>query len=251
MFLFNKRLIKLLIISGFSAECNRTEIIHRFERSVMLKFIHDVMSPVTQFGKNGFLAQIGKGANAQIKFLKVHVCNIGGDGQFLDDIGGCHCGRKIRNCRICKDTATSRVVITDKDSIRYREDSEHEFLVKRAGQLDNLKFLAGAQGRRYIADEAQKAVEDRMKTLSLKAGRNPLYRLFYYFNAKNITSLHRSLYPDRLHVILKGIVEKTIAWTLSIVHNLGYIDGDYKDSEKKLDRRVSTFPDFQTYEFFR
>ena len=62
MFLFNKRLIKLLIILGFSAECNRTEIIHRFERSVMLKFIHDVMSPVTQFGKNGFLAQIGKGA---------------------------------------------------------------------------------------------------------------------------------------------------------------------------------------------
>ena len=242
---------KLLIISGFDAECHRTEIIKRWERSVMLKFIHDSLSPVTQFGKNGYLAQIGKGANAQIKFLKVHVCNIGGDGAFLDDVGGCHCGRMIRNCRICKDTATSRVVIIDKDSIRYRDDNEHEFLVKRAGQLDNLRYLAGAQKRRYTPDDEQKAVEARMKTLSLKPGRNPLYKLFYYFNAKNITSLHRSLHPDRLHVILKGIVEKTIAWTLSIVHNLGYIDAAYKDSMKKLDKRVSTFPDFQTYEFFR
>ena len=217
----------------------------------MLKFIHDVISPVTQFGKNGFLAQIGRGANAQIKFLKVHVVNIGGDGQFLDDLAGCHCARKIRNCRLCKDTATSRIVIAGKDSIRYRDDNEHELLVKRAGQLANLKFLAAAQGRRYALDEAQEKVESRIATLSLRGGRNPLYRLYYYFNAKKITSLHRSLHPDRLHVILKGIVEKTIAWTLSIVHNLGYIDPEYKDSMKKLDRRVSTFPDFQTYEFCR
>ena len=54
----------------------------------MLKFIHDVIAPVTQFGKNGFLAQIGKGVNAKIKFLKVHVVNIGGDGQFQDALGG-------------------------------------------------------------------------------------------------------------------------------------------------------------------
>jgi len=59
------------------------------------------------------------------------------------------------------------------------------------------------------------------------------------------------LHPDRLHVILKGIVEKTIAWTLSIVYNLGFIDAAYKDSMKKLDKRASSFPDFQTYEFFR
>ena len=217
----------------------------------MLKFIHDVISPVTQFGKNGFLAQIGRGANAQIKFLKVHVVNIGGDGQFLDALAGCHCARKIRNCRLCKDTATSRIVIASKDSIRYRDDNEHELLVKRAGQLASLKFLAAAQGRRCALDEAQEQVESRIATLLLRGGRNPLYRLYYYFNAKNITSFHRSLHPDRLHVILKGIVEKTIAWTLSIVHNLGYIDPAYKDSMKRLDRRVSTFPDFQTYEFCR
>ena len=130
MFVLNK----LLIISGFDAECNRTEIIKRWERSVMLKFIHDALSPVTQFGKNGYLAQIGKGANVQIKFLKVHVCNIGGDGQFLDGIGGCHCGRMIRNCRICKDTATSRVVIIDKDSIRYRDDKQRARVLSEASR---------------------------------------------------------------------------------------------------------------------
>jgi hypothetical protein len=102
-----------------------------------------------------------------------------------------------------------------------------------------------------VVDEEQKKVEDRLEVLALTAGRNPLYRLFYYFNAKNITSFHRSLHPDRLHVILKGIVEKTIAWTLSIVYNLGLVDKTYKDSMKTLDRRVSAFPDFQTYEFFR
>jgi hypothetical protein len=217
----------------------------------MLKFLHDVVAPVTQFGKNGFLAQIGRGANAQIKFLKVHVLNIGGDGQFLDDLAGCHNAKKIRNCRMCKDRASGRIVMTGVESFKFRDDNEHEFLVKRAGQLESLRILAAAEGRRYRFDEAQRTVVDRLESLSLVGGRNPLYKLFYYFNAKKITSFHRSLYPDRLHVILKGIVEKTIAWTLSIVHNLGIIDAAYKDSIKILDKRISTFPDFQTYEFFR
>ena len=229
----------------------RKDIIKRFERSVMLKFIHDSVASVTEFGQNGYLAQIGKGAKAQTKFLKVHVVNIGGDGQFQDGIAGCSCQRTIANCRLCKDRATSRIVIASKESIRYRDDNEHELLVKRAGQLQNLKFLASAGRRRYVVDEEQEKVEDRLEVLSLTAGRNPLYRLFYYFNAKNITSFHRSLHPDRLHVILKGIVEKTIAWTLSIVHNLGLVDKTYKKSMKELDTRVAAFPDFQTYEFFR
>ena len=240
-----------MIISGIDAKYRRDAIIRGYERSVMLKFIHDAVAPVTQFGKNGFLAQIGKGTNAEIKFLKVHVVNIGGDGEFQDGLGGCNCQRQIANCRMCKDRATSRIVIFGKESIRYRDDNEHELVVKRAGQLENLRIRAAAEGRRLVLDAAQQAVLDRLETLSLTGGRNPLYRLFYYFNAKNITSFHRSLHPDRLHVILKGIVEKTIAWSMSIVHNLGIIDKTYKDSMKTLDKRVSTFPDFQTYAFFR
>ena len=220
----------------------------------MLNFLHDIMAPVAAFGKNGFIVQIGKEPNAVVKFVKIHVFQIGGDGIELDGLVGCHNGCVIRNCRQCLDTATSRLVILGERDIEYRNDNQHEFLVERMGELWKQRILSAAYNHRHTMTEDQTALESKFNTLGLKPGKNPLYRLFYYFNGKGISGLHQSLHPDRLHVILKGIVEKTIAWSLSIVYNIMRMDGKashYRESMRKLDQRVSSFPIHQTYECFR
>ena len=212
------------------------------------------MAPVATFGKNGFLVQIGTGHRAVKKFVKVHVYNISADGKESDELGGCHNGRIIRNCRQCLDVATTRLVIRSESDIKHRPDNEHEFVVQRMEEVWKLRISAAAQNQRHIMTEDQKALETKFKSLDLTQGRNPLYRLFYYFNGKGIAGFHQSLYPDRLHVILKGIVEKTISWSLSIVYNIMQMDGkasEYNQSMNKLDKRIAAFPTHQAYECFR
>ena len=55
-------------------------------------------------------------------------------------------------------------------------------------------------------------------------------------------------------MILKGIVEKTIAWTLSIVYSIMRMSGKkgaYSESMGTLDARIQAFPNLQAYECFR
>lgn len=222
-------------------------ICQEFKRSVLLQFLYEIVAPVAQYGNNGFLAQIGRGVHAVTKFFKVHVLNFVGDGELLDFLAGTQHSRINRNCRCCMDVATSRLLIRGEDAIEYRRDNFHELVVKRMGQLMDKVVLE----RHRIVDATEKMIRDKANSLCVNAGTNPLYRLFYYFNSKNITSFHQSLYPDRLHVILKGIVEKTISWTLSILHDVMHLVPGYKDSMRKLDSRISEFPVHQSFEFFR
>lgn len=216
-------------------------------RSAELNFLHDIVAPVTQFNKNGFLARVGRGSNSVVKFFKVHVLNISGDGELLDALAGANCKRVNRNCRSCMDVATSRLLMPGEDRIEYRSDHSHELAVKRMGALMK-KFVL--ERRRF--SETDKVWKRRTNSLCITPGLNPLYRLFYYFNGKGITSFHRSLYPDRLHVIFKGIVEKTIAWTLAIVYDvMKLFPAQYARSMSIIDERTSAFPDHQAFEFYR
>ena len=209
--------------------------------------MYDILAPVAKYGKNGVLAQIGRGAHAVTKFLKVHVLNFVGDGELLDYLAGAQHSRVNRNCRCCMDGATSRLLIPGEDAIVYRIDNHHELVVKRMGQLMDKVALE----RHRIVAPNEKLIREHCNSLCVNAGTNPLYRLFYYFNSKRITSFHQSLYPDRLHVILKGIVEKTISWTLSILHDVKDLIPGYRDNMRNLDSRISAFPVHQAFEFFR
>ena len=241
-------------LGNFVHANHQKEIIQFAERSALLNFLYDVMAPVAAFGKNGFLAQIGNGQDAEIKFLKIHVVSIGGDGAELDMLGGCQNGRMYRNCRLCLDATTAKLVYRSEDDIKYRNDNEHEFVVKRMAELWKRRKVASARGKQHIMLEGHKKLENNFNELDLTPGRNPLYRLFYYFNGIGISGFHQSLHPDRLHVILKGIVEKTIAWTLSIVYSIMTMSGKngaYSESMGTLDARIKAFPNLQAYECFR
>jgi len=164
----------LLLPENITTRKHQDEIIKFVERSTMTNFLHDIMAPVATFGKNGFLVQIGRGPGAVVKFVKIHVLQIGGDGAELDWLGGCHNKCVIRNCRLCLDSATSRLVISSERDIEYRNDNQHEFIVKRMGELWKLRILAAAQNHRHVMSEEQVHLESKFNTLDLTPGKNPL-----------------------------------------------------------------------------
>jgi len=71
-----------------------------------------------------------------------------------------------------------------------------------------------------------------------------MYELFYYANCRGIgRGLHGSCWPDMLHVVLKGIVEKTLAWSLAIVYGIHRLAGKrWITGMALLDDRVANFP---------
>ena len=73
---------------------------------------------------------------------------------------------------------------------------------------------------------------------------------------RGITSLHRSVYPDYLHVIEKGLIEKTISWTLMIITAVQSMSNKsdaiyYGDNFAVLDARIATFVHQQPFNFVR
>ena len=106
---------------------------------------------------------------------------------------------------------------------------------------------------RHITTVAEMNVLIDLKNYGLASGENPLYNLFSELNGngKGILSLHKAVHPDRLHVVLKGIIEKTISWTLSIISNMRSFLKSRPNSMELLDSRVIAFPYIQAYEFCR
>lgn len=220
------------------------------KKNAMISFFLEIMNPVCNRDNNMFLVQIGRGDKAVLRIVKVFLAHIGGDGEFLDWLIGTSHRCILRNCRICMDAATSRLVLRP-DKIVYRDDVEHSRLVKAGEQLERKRIAAKINGRQYKASVHEENTETELANYSMRSGENPLYPLFSELNERGILSLHKAVNPDRLHVIYKGIIEKTIAWTLSIVSNLSYFMKDRKFSMQLLDSRVMGFPCMQAWDFCR
>jgi hypothetical protein len=95
--------------------------------------------------------------------------------------------------------------------------------------------------KRYTKTPLDKELEQKCYDLSIDAGENALYVLFYYANCRGIGGgLHGACWPDILHVVLKGIVEKNLSWSLALIYGLPRIIGDaWLDSMATLDDRVA------------
>lgn len=197
-----------------------------------------------------FLVQIGRGDKAVQKIVKVYLAHVGGDGEFLDGLCGCSPRRMLRNCRLCMDAATSRLVM-NKDRIVYRDDVTHERLVSSMERVTMREIESKTRRRNYKFSPRESNLSATLLNYSLSSGRNPLYALFSELNEKSILSFHKAVNPDRLHVVYKGIVEKTIAWTLSIVNNMPYFLPHRDRAMELIDTRVRGFPCTQAYEFCR
>ena len=220
------------------------------KKNAMISFFLEVMNPVCNRDNNMFLVQIGRGDKAVFRIVKVFLAHIGGDGEFLDWLVGTSHRFLLRNYRICMDAATSCLVMRP-DKIVYRDDVEHSRLVKAVEQLERKRIAAKRNGRQYTASVHETNTETKLANYSTRSGQNPLYQLFSELNEEGILSLHKAVNPDRLHVIYKGIIEKTIAWTLSIVTNLSFFMKGREGYLDLLDSRVMGFPSTQAWDFCR
>ena len=110
---------------------------------------------------------------------------------------------------------------------------------------------AGRERLRLVFSE--KDLVSNMKNYGLKWGSNPCYSLFYYWNYRGLFGMHQSVFPDWLHTVLKGMVEKVLSWVLIILHVFKnvivkkystnrHLCAPWKDNMSTLDYRIQHFP---------
>ena len=212
--------------------------------------ITNISPTLTFLISSGCQVQIGRDPSNVVNAL-FHVVQIGGDGQMLEELCGCFHSRH-RFCRICLETRRSLFTFPARPAARRRDD-EHESLTFQLSEADArvvngyIKKATGEEPKAYSNTEWDRELNRRSQDLCIDAGDNSLYELFYYANCRKIgRGLHGSCWPDILHVVLKGIVEKNLSWSLAIIYGLHRVmgsEGDhYFDAMAILDSRIEIFP---------
>ena len=190
--------------------------------------------------------QIGRDS-ANVVHALFHIVQIGGDGKMLEELCGCYHSRH-RFCRMCLEKRRA-LFTSPKESYQNRNDGEHEALAFKLAEVDARIVAADVKrfgekvegAKRYTKTANDRELEAKCYRVSIDAGDNALYELFYYANCRGIgRGLHGACWPDILHVVLKGIVEKNLSWSLALVYGLPRIIGaDWVDSMASLNDRVA------------
>ena len=248
---------RLLTQRGLVIKKDRDQILQWVQRKNMLQFIYDAFKEVTQLGSNCFKVQIGKTEGAFQAYVMVNVLILSGDGQYLDWLCGTSLKRKYMQCRMCQSSTMSRFVQSNGQN-KWRDDNHMAAIGKHTeGAYIRrwLHYLNGGSLRYNTPPEDQEWFAEAKK-YGVTAGYNPLYKFYTYWRGRGITSLHRSVVPDYLHVIEKGLVEKTISWTLMIISAVQSLSHKtdtikYDNSFAVLDARISTFVHQQAFNFVR
>jgi len=168
---------------------------------------------------------------------------LGGDGKEQDMLCGCHHGR-FRNCRFCLESRSS-LFTTPTTPRPLRSDSQHEALAYELFGLHRRivtgTLLGDGTRKRYERSEEDRRTERLGKDHGIVASEGHLYELFYGLNSFGIWGLHNAALADKLHVILKGIVEKTLTWSLLVVNAVEKLFDrtKYGSSMSCLDARAS------------
>jgi len=165
----------------------------------------------------------------------------------LEELCGCFHSRQ-RFCRMCLEKRRA-LFTSPKESYQNRNDGEHEALAFKLAEVDARIVAADVKRfgdnvpgtKRYTKTADDRELEAKCYRVSIDAGDNTLYELFYYANCRGIgQGLHGACWPDILHVVLKGIVEKNLSWSLALVYGLPRIIGaDWVDSMASLNDRVA------------
>ena len=231
---------RLLTQRGLAFKKDRDQILQWVQRKNMLQFL------VTKLGSNCFKVQVGKSRHAFQRYVMVNVLILSGDGQFLDWLCGTSLRRKFMQCRSCQSSNMSRF-IQDSGHNKWRDDNQMAGIAKHAeGAYMRrwLHYLNGGSLRYNTPPEDQEWINEA-KRFGVTAGTNPLYKFFTYWRGRGITSLHRSVYPDYLHVIEKGLI--TAVQSLSSKSDTI----SYDNSFAVLDARIATFVHQQAFNFVR
>jgi len=125
--------------------------------------------------------------------------------------------------------------------------------------LQKRVLIVQATGGRFKKLNCEKDLISKCKNYGLKWGSNPCYQSFYYWNHRLMFGMHQSCFPDWLHTIYKGMVEKVLSWCLIVIHEFGSVkvrktirggkrhgcsgvDQPWVNNESLMDYRISHFP---------
>ena len=154
------------------------------------------------------------------------------------------------NCRFCL-LPTSSFWDSDQPPVEtiIRNAEEVEFLSRKVSEIE-LRRMRG--GEKVLTDQ-DKAYVARAKYFNIIAIDNPLFQLFHYQGTvHHIINLIEACAPDKLHTIIKGIIEYALRWSISTI----YLWGDSVDMENAvptrdpiavLDSRAKSFQCFGSF----
>jgi hypothetical protein len=226
------------------------------KRDNNLRFMTDLFKDLTEFGKNCFHVQIGRGDHSAQEVAFVNISLLGGDNEHLNYVCGTSSMCNGRNCRRCMSNRTYRFMVEPGECM-IRKDNDHEVLSKRLKELRTKQLLRVAGGRNYVKSIPEKDLVALSQNLGItKVGLNVMYSRFWYWNYRGLPGLHASCPPDWLHTILKGAVEKTLSAILILVEFFSKFDVSilmrrrrqrtrlypWKNSKSVLDWRIRNFP---------
>lgn len=196
---------------------------------------------------HGILLRVGRFDNPlgfEIN-ANIHLAIISGDNLQLEFLTSTNFRCSTLKCRICTSQNCNAVDMCDCIG-EFRDDVDMQE-VSRNLELTMKSELKRTNGR--ISVET-KQVMDIGKRVGLKAGYNKLIDLFKWQNERGINGFFKSLAPDYLHTVVKGIIEDVIAWSMCCILAINGLDKSYATNLYHLDDRIKHFPIIQSLDIF-
>ena len=231
--------------SGGKAEVCR-KLIRYYKRKFQRDYLYDILQPILLTHENGVTLRIGAFTNPKGYFINasIHLCVISGDNKQLDYLAGTNFKTKVYKCRLCMSQNCNSLDIGQSVG-SFRDDNEMQNL----SELYEQALKQKATGRRNRSSDVI-GIEIAKETASLCCGSNSLIKLFKWQYDRGISCFFKSLVPDYLHTVVKGVLEDAISWSMCCIINVGKQDKEFQYNQVYLDNRIKTFPTIHSLVLF-
>jgi hypothetical protein len=195
--------------------------------------MNSFLQPIDTYKNTLLELHIGSVSNKPIKFIPVLFLIISDTKEANDIVGVRGAPACKMRCRMC--TSTNLLSTTYLDPIYRRNDDKIE-MCQRRGQHAWLNHVTSK-----ILSVGQKISLQETKQLCIINALCPLFK-YTIFPLQICLNLSVICIYDKLHTVLKGVVELCLRWSISIIIAVSKKDKKFTDSLGKLDRKIKAFP---------
>jgi hypothetical protein len=220
-----------------------------YKRKQYINYLYDILSPILKYQKNGVILNIG-GNKIGARNINAfpHFVLISGDTASSHFLAGSSFQKKNMKCRLC--TTTDCVTFSyNAKQFPFRDDNAMEQL----GLIGQEALLLKAKKLKKLSPneiEYIKNIEEKLYEYNITSGFNPLIGLFQWQNERNINSFYKSLVPDYLHTVYKGVIEYAVEWSIGCLFAVAELDIVYNNNMTLINDRISRFPIIHSLDIF-
>ena len=217
------------------------------ERKFQRDYLFDVFKPILESQENGVLLRIGRLDNPKGFEINacIHLTMITGDNLQMEFLTSTSFKSKFKKCRICMSDNCN--AIDPQQAIgEFRDDAKMQHI---ALDYENAIIAECKRTDHKCTNETTRSFEAG-KVAGIKAGYNKLIDLFQWQYDKQISGFFKSLVPDYLHTVVKGIIENAIAWTMCCLKAVRDLDTTFAENMRLIDERIMSFPVIQSLVIF-